>query len=152
MLLAAGARLDYTDATGNNALMEAALVGKLDTIPVLVEAGIGPNARTNNGSTALIGAAQEGEWEAVKLQLELGADPLMEITSGPGAGQTALALAWGAEHVGTALALEVAEMRELRLMFWAQYSELVDYDKPVFLLEGSRVIATGEFVHDSLDP
>lgn len=111
VLLAAGARLDYTDATGNNAMMEAAAVGKLDTIPVLVEAGLGPNARTSNGATALFGAAREGEWETVKLLLGLGADPLIEITGGPDAGQTALALGRGAQHVGTALALENAETR-----------------------------------------
>jgi ankyrin repeat protein len=72
-LVSKGARLEARDAFQNTALTAATMGNDLDTIRLMVAAGIDVNAAGVTGVTPLLGAAYHGNAAAVKLLLEKGA-------------------------------------------------------------------------------
>ncbi len=75
----------------NEALIEAAKQGDADEIPDLLEAGVDPNLRDEDGSSVLMLAVVSGKEAAVRGLLEGGADPQAMIENG----STALHVAAG---------------------------------------------------------
>jgi len=82
LLVAAGARLEATNADGNNALWLACVGSHLDVIDLLVESGIDIDNRNDNGATALMYAASSGKAGAVERLLAKGADTTPETLDG----------------------------------------------------------------------
>lgn len=74
-LLAAGAKVDETDAEGRTPLHIAAYRRERDIARVLVKAGANPRATDKRGYDILTIAAVRDDLEFVKLAIELGADP-----------------------------------------------------------------------------
>jgi ankyrin repeat protein len=72
-LVSKGARLEARDAFQNTALTAATMGNDLDTIRLMVDAGIDVNAAGVTGVTPLLGATYHGNAAAVKLLLEKGA-------------------------------------------------------------------------------
>ena len=94
-----------------------------------------------NGIKARICFLSEGEggrvsWPAdgVRSQLQIG-----EIST-----SCVVRSATGASTFEPGVEYEV----ELHLMFWDHYGHLLDLTQPVVLLEGSRVVASGEYTKD----
>jgi len=81
-LIAAGARLETTNADGNNALWLACVGGDLDVIDLLVEAGIDVDNRNHNSATALMYASSSGKAAVVARLLARGADTAAETLDG----------------------------------------------------------------------
>jgi len=81
-LIAAGARLEATNADGNNALWLACVGGHLDVIDRLVAGGIDIDNRNDNGATALMYAASSGKAAVVAHLLAKGADTAAETLDG----------------------------------------------------------------------
>jgi len=81
-LLEAGARADYTNASGVTPLMIAAGLGNTDVAKVLLDHGADANAKTPGGYTPLMAAALNGQKEMVQLLMSKGADPNAKDVSG----------------------------------------------------------------------
>lgn len=74
LLMTRGANPKAVDVTKGTALHQAVRGGDLDTIRMMIEAGLGVNEASFGGFTPLIGAAFTGSVEAVTLLLSKGAD------------------------------------------------------------------------------
>jgi ankyrin repeat protein len=72
-------------ATGFTAYLFAVRSGSIDTVKVLLDAGVNVNDTLSDGSSALVVAAANAHWELADLLLDRGADPNLA-----GAGWTAL--------------------------------------------------------------
>lgn len=85
LLIDRGARVDQIDHVGCNALHHAAWRGDLESMQILLAAGISPNVIDNNKNTALLQAVSSplvgDRMPMLKLLLAHGADPDL---SGPG--------------------------------------------------------------------
>ncbi len=73
-LISAGARLDASNADGNNALWLACFRGDLNIIDKLVSCGVALDHQNDGGATCLMYAASAGKTEVVARLLEAGAD------------------------------------------------------------------------------
>lgn len=85
--LQAGAGLEVRDESGRTPLRLAALVGNVEAVTALANAGADPNVQSSFG-TPLFELASDGTVEIVKALLEAGADPNAPIQLG-GVGQFA---------------------------------------------------------------
>jgi ankyrin repeat protein len=74
LLIAHDASLYQDQSAQISPLEEAAAVGSLDTVRLLLEAGADPNFRGRDGWSALHWAAEESHFEVVQLLLEAGAN------------------------------------------------------------------------------
>ncbi|KAI1742073.1 hypothetical protein F4680DRAFT_412793 [Xylaria scruposa] len=74
LLITHGANLYQDQSAQMSPLEEAAAAGNLDTVRLLLEAGVDPNFRGHDGWSALHWAAEESHLEVVQLLLEAGAN------------------------------------------------------------------------------
>lgn len=88
--LAAGARIDATDAAGRTALMWAAFHGHAPILRVLIGAGADVNARDRRGRTALMWAALANRADATVALVLAGADAALADDDGADAAAHAL--------------------------------------------------------------
>ncbi len=77
-LMQAGAPPDTTNSDGNNALWLACVGANIDTIDLLIRAGIPLNHQNDNGASCLMYAASTGKHAVVEKLLALGADPTLK--------------------------------------------------------------------------
>ena len=86
MLLAAGAKANVRDSTGNTPLSWAAAFGNAEAVKLFLAASAEVNTKNKDGVTPLHGAAWSGHTDVVKLLLAATAD----INARDNAGRTAL--------------------------------------------------------------
>ena len=103
VLLAAGAKVNQTNADGTNSLMIASLQGQVEAIRVLLAAGAQVNQPAFDGVAALMVASRKGHVQAVKVLLAAGADPRITTPEG----FTALVLAQHHKHPAIVSLLQV---------------------------------------------
>ncbi|KAI9774836.1 MAG: hypothetical protein M1840_000052 [Geoglossum simile] len=101
VLLKAGARFDFMDSQGFQALHRAALQGNAEAVELLVAAGAGIESEDARGDTPLVLAASRGQVEVIQALLGRGA----KVEHGAGGTRTALMSA--AEEEGGASACEM---------------------------------------------
>jgi rhodanese-related sulfurtransferase len=77
-LLQAGADLHATNIDGNNALWMACVGESIETMDVLIRAGIDMNHQNDNGATCLMYAASTGKHAVVEKLLNSGANSLLK--------------------------------------------------------------------------
>ena len=87
-------------------MMVAARGGHIDAMRVLLERGAEMDVTESYGNTALMFACYEGHIDAARLLLGRGADITRAVTSGPGRGMDALALAKHAKRAAVVALLE----------------------------------------------
>lgn len=81
-LLQAGADLAAINIDGNNALWMACVGERLETMDLLIRAGIGIDHQNDNGATCLMYAASTGKHAVVEALLAAGANPQLETLDG----------------------------------------------------------------------
>lgn len=77
-LLQAGADLNATNIDGNNALWLACVGEGIETMDLLIRAGITLNHQNDNGATCLMYAASTGRHAVLQKLLDAGADPTLK--------------------------------------------------------------------------
>lgn len=106
-LLAAGAKVDFRDETGNTPLIVGSTDEKFDLVKLLVEHGADIDAQNHEGDTPLTNAAIWGERRTVMYLLAQGANPTLT----DGIGCTAAELARQHGYTDIADAIEAAAAR-----------------------------------------
>jgi len=81
-LLQAGAALAAVNIDGNNALWMACVGESLETMDLLIRAGIGLDHQNDNGATCLMYAASTGKHAVAEALLAAGANPQLETLDG----------------------------------------------------------------------
>ncbi len=81
-LLQAGAELTAINIDGNNALWMACVGERLETMDLLIRAGIGLDHQNDTGATCLMYAASTGKHAVVEALLAAGANPHLKTLDG----------------------------------------------------------------------
>ncbi|KAK4466266.1 ankyrin repeat-containing domain protein [Cladorrhinum samala] len=103
-LVASGANIETTNATGCTPLLLAAIAGHASVVDSLIDRGALVNARNRDGQTALMAAAEEGHDSVIRVLLSKGAD----LEAFDRTGMTPLLWAVVAEHLEAARILVLA--------------------------------------------